>query len=232
MILALLLCASFGEAQLRSFDCAPDTELSQAEGRSVIDRVQEQYNNISSFRSQFHQHSYLAAMDIGELSTGTVWFSKPGRMKWEYQTPEEQVFLVRDETLWLYQKEDRQLIINNFVDVLLTDLPVAFIMGLGDLRRDFSLKKACRNQEGLVIELTAKEGGDAAGSKHEGLEGFKLLVREGAPVPAGAQVIHLGGNLTSILLTEIRANPEITERFFAPNFPSGIDINDMRNTPR
>jgi outer membrane lipoprotein carrier protein len=39
--------------------------------------------------------------------SGTVYFSRPGRMRWEYQSPEKKLFLVDGKQVWFYVPADR-----------------------------------------------------------------------------------------------------------------------------
>ncbi len=219
---AALLFGRAAGAEFRSLECGES--VSKQEANQLIDQVQQKYSKVAGLKAGFYQHSYLLALDTSELSSGTVWFSKPGRMKWVYTQPEEQVFVVNDETLWLYQPLDKQVLIHDFKDVLLTDLPVAFLMGIGDLRKDFDLKSACRNQEGIVLDLIP----GARKKAKEELQGFRLLIDMSSNFPKGAEVIHVGGNSTAILLQDISLNPDTEAKLFEPKFPEGTDINDLR----
>lgn len=172
----------------------------------------------------FAQDSFVAALEISELSTGKVLFSKPGKMKWSYASPEEQVFLVRDQTLWFYQKRENQLLIDDFKNVLISDLPVAFLMGLGNLKNDFNVLRACRGTDGTIFELSAKSDKN---DRAKELKSFELLVGEGG-LPHGARIRDAGGNSTAIVFTDVVANPVIPDAAFSPDFPKGGDINDRR----
>jgi outer membrane lipoprotein carrier protein len=231
-LISLLLWTT-ASAQERAFECANKGDLSASEGAGVVDRVQTKYAGLTGLRAKFYQHSFLAAMEASELSSGEVWFLKPGMMKWHYLEPEEQIFWVKDGVLWLYQRAENQAIINDFQKMLITDLPVAFLMGLGDLQRDFALKRACRGVDGVVLDMvSAKQS--KRGPEGEGLDelaGFKLLIDPLSSFPKGAQVVHVGGNTTSIILGQIEFGLKLEPAFFEPEIPKGADINDMRAKP-
>jgi len=196
-----------------------------------VAKIQERYQKVKGVRAKFYQYSFLAAMDTSELSSGVVSFSKPGRMRWDYESPEKQVFLVKDGLLWFYQEAERQVVINDFKQALLSELPVAFLMGLGSLKNDFVLKDACRNAEGVVLSLSPVKKKQKSGENEASeLMGFKLLVNPLDDFPVGAQVKHAGGNLTAILLGDVEFDPPLDASLFEPQFPKGTDINDLRLT--
>jgi outer membrane lipoprotein carrier protein len=203
--------------------------LTSAQATDALGKVQNAYSGVQSLKAGFTQESYLASLESSETSSGSVWFSKPGKMKWNYAEPEIQTFLVKDSTLWLYQKEENQVLIDEFRKVLISDLPVSFLMGLGNLKSDFSVISACQNTEGLVFNLVPSKSKDAGAKKgDEGLKGFRLLVNPNTNLPKGAMVTDVGGNVTAITLSALEANPKVNDSIFAADFPKSADINDRR----
>lgn len=41
------------------------------------------------------------------MESGTVYFRRPGKMRWEYESPEQKLFLVDGKRVWLYVPADR-----------------------------------------------------------------------------------------------------------------------------
>ena len=208
-------------AQTRVFDCELSAYLSAREGSELLAKAQSAYAGIKTVKADFEQHSFMAALESSEMSSGEVYFQKPGMMKWHYRQPDEQMFVVRDETLWFYQVAEHQVLIDSLKKVVLTDLPVAFLMGIGDLLRDFRLDKACRNSDGYVFELSQKSGTGE-------MKAFRLLTEFSSLLPKGAQVTDVGGNVTAVILGQTRFNPELSPDAFSSRFGSGLDIIDRR----
>ena len=209
-----------------SFICASD--IAAARAPEIVDKAQAAYAALRSMKALFVQESYLAALDKSETSSGRVSFLKQGMMKWEYLVPEEQTFLVKGNTLWLYQPELQQVIIDRFENVLISDLPVSFLMGIGNLKSDFQVSEACRNQAGVLLELLPRA---ADRPESDQLRKFLLLVDPASWLPRGARVVDVGGNATSIALNDIEKDPaSVKESDFQPSFPPGTDISDRRPT--
>lgn len=206
-------------AQDGAFTCATPYKDKQ-----VTKKVQVAYDSVKDLKAQFLQASYLKALDIYEHSRGSMWFVRPGQMRWNYREPEPQEFLIKNNTFWFYQAADEQVTVDSFKNVVISDLPIAFLMGLGSLQKDFALEKLCKNPNGLVLVLRPKELVAAEG----GLERFKLLVDQLRFTPKGAEVEHQGGNRTSILLQQPEFNSSVKSAIFKAEFPDGIDIIDRR----
>ena len=216
----LLYLPTLSFAQSQNFECRSEAKLSKADAGSYLSKVQAAYGKLDSFTAEFQQHSYLAALDSYESSAGTVWFKRPGKMRWDYRTPEEQLFVTKDSTLWLYQPVERQLLIDDFKSLFLNDMPVSFILGIGNLSEQFNLISACQGPEDIVLELSPKEADEA-------LEIFRLTVSESG-YPTGAQINDLGGNSTSIVFRKFDRSGKFLAKVFEPDFPKGIDITDRR----
>ena len=199
-------------------------KLSSSDLQGTLNRVQQSYQKLNSVSARFDQDSYLAALDTSETSSGTVLFSKPGRMRWDYEDPEPQQFVLRDHTVWLYQPEIKQVVIDELSQVLLTDLPVSFLMGVGNLNDGFSLKGGCKSEAGTVLTLEPRK---ADKKSDNSLKTFKLLVSP-ENFPAGAQVLDVVGNTTTIALSAVKENEPIEDSKFTATYPPGTDINDRR----
>ena len=208
-------------AQSRSFDCVGNKNAS----KSTLVEVQSRYQSLNSVEATFEQESYLASLDVSEISQGNVYFEKPGKMRWDYKDPEVQSFLLSNGIAYFYQPDEKQLIIDKLTDVLITDVPVSFIMGLGNLDKDFNLVSSCAGSTGEVLTLKPKS------KKTDGevtLKELKLLVRQGDSFPAGGRVVDSSGNVTSVLFRQPKVNSVIRKEIFSTDFPKGIDVHDRR----
>jgi outer membrane lipoprotein carrier protein len=73
-------------------------------------RVENTLRSYQSFQANFEQLYYSTTVSTPLRERGKVYFKKPDLMKWEYQDPEEKVFLIKDGFFWDYNKEEKQLI--------------------------------------------------------------------------------------------------------------------------
>lgn len=213
------------------FGCLADSSLSPNQGRALLEKVQSYYSSIESMQGDFHQNSYVAALDEREVSSGGMVFAKPGKMRWSYKTPRIQEVVIRDGEMWMYQPDKGQVMIDSVGAVLLSALPVSFLMGIGNVTKDFDLISACKTAAGIAVSLAPHK--DAAGGrKEETLEGFTLLIDERKHVPQGAKIVSVGGNTTAIVFENLQLNvADISARRFVLEYPKGVDILDRRSTP-
>ncbi len=72
----------------------------------IVHGVEARYSRAHTLRAKFYER-YRATGQPGRSESGTVYFSKPGRMRWEYESPLTKLFLVDGVNVWLYVPADR-----------------------------------------------------------------------------------------------------------------------------
>jgi outer membrane lipoprotein carrier protein len=190
---------------------------------SLLDRIQTAYAKVTTLHASFGQVAYLSALDVQEVSTGRVWYQKPGKMRWRYESPEVQEFGIAGSEVVLYQEADHQVIVDAASSVLLSDLPVSFLLGLGNLKRDFTLLESCAGEGGTMITVIPRDA-----KSQEGVRLLKLAIATDTLRPLGAEVTDEAGNVTTIRLVAPIWNGAVTEKDLDVVYPKGIDVVDRR----
>jgi outer membrane lipoprotein-sorting protein len=72
--------------------------------KADLDRVQEYMNNIHTLQSRFEQVS-----NDGGVATGTLYLSRPGKMRVEYDPPVPILLVATDNRIWYYDKKLQQV---------------------------------------------------------------------------------------------------------------------------
>lgn len=224
-----------------TFSCSGATEkgrtVSTKIAQSWVDELERSYKGVTALKGSFMQESFLASLELSELSNGEITFSKPGMMRWVYQSPEPQVFVVKDDVMWFYQPDQRQLIIDNFEKQLLSDVPVGFLMGIGTLSDRFTVELGCTTKQGRVVRLRPKQRQESTTEAHSessagsALSYLDILLHgvSGVKLPLmGVSVHDSAGNVTSVLLSDLKLNTPVAEDTFALDVPRGTDIDDRR----
>jgi outer membrane lipoprotein carrier protein len=74
---------------------------------AVAKAVDEHYNRLHSLQAEFTEIFRGAGMDRTE--SGTLWLKKPGKMRWEYRSPKDKLFLSDGKDAWFYLPADKQV---------------------------------------------------------------------------------------------------------------------------
>jgi outer membrane lipoprotein carrier protein len=104
------------------------------DAKSVIRALEARYHHASTLKAQFFE-SYVDGKGGGSAESGTVYFSKPGRMRWEYESPQEKLFLVDGKNVWFYVPADRTASRAKIGESSDWRTPLAFLTGKADLTR-------------------------------------------------------------------------------------------------
>ncbi|MDR2337682.1 MAG: outer membrane lipoprotein carrier protein LolA [Deltaproteobacteria bacterium] len=202
------------------FVCKTDVNTEYYE--PILNKVSQASARIKSLKADFVQESYLLGLDKIENSSGKVLFQKTAKMRWDYQAPEKQLFVMDGKSVWYYQPSQNQVMLSDLNASFKSSVPVSFLLGLGTLTDTFILQNACHTQIGILLNLTLKESDDS-------LDKFYLLVRQKDYTPLGAKIVDLGGNETSIVFKNLVLNQSIKAAEFSFVPPQGLDIIDNRN---
>jgi len=96
--------------------------------------VDAHYNHLRSLEAEFTEVYRGSGMERTE--TGTLWLKKPGKMRWEYRSPREKLFVSDGKDAWFYVPADRQA--RKTAAKKLEDVrsPLAFLLGKTKLEKE------------------------------------------------------------------------------------------------
>ncbi len=132
-----------------------------AKEKDLLQLIQIQYQSIRSFSGKFIQSSYRSDTEIGPMKAeGFVSYKRPGRMRWLYETPEEQLLVTNGNKMWLYDPLLENVTVQKLENIA-EGTALSFLLGLGNLQTDFIHKEITKNlllgQDGLILELEPKK---------------------------------------------------------------------------
>lgn len=182
----------------------------------VVKRLQARYDATTGFRANFVQAVESATLGQKVESRGTVFFKKPGRMRWEFHEPEQLV--VADGTFfWLYQPQDKQVIRMPFQQAFRSNVPVSFLTGVGRLDQDFLPSLRGMTDRTYSVRLTPKRDAEATGllDLEVDAETFDILQ---------ATITDPLGNTTQVRFTNIDRHALPDDALFRFTVPAGVDV--------
>lgn len=122
-----------------------------ADIKALAAAVDAHYNHLQSLEAKFTE-LYRGA-GIERTESGTLWLKKPGKMRWEYRSPREKLFVSDGKAAWFYVPEDRQA--RKADAKKLDDIrsPLAFLLGKTKLEKELTGLS-------LASDLTPLQPGD------------------------------------------------------------------------
>jgi outer membrane lipoprotein carrier protein len=101
---------------------------------AVAKGVDEHYNQLRSLEADFTEIYQGGGVQRSE--SGTLRLKKPGKMRWDYRSPEEKLFVSNGKDAWLYlpqEKQARRSALKNLGDLR---SPLAFLLGKTKLEKE------------------------------------------------------------------------------------------------
>src|SRR6266478_3963202 len=101
--------------------------------------VDEHYNRLRTLQAEFTEVYRGAGMERTE--SGTLWLAKggmkkPGKMRWEYRSPREKLFVSDGKDAWFYVPGDRQARRTDARKLDDIRSPLAFLLGKSKLEKE------------------------------------------------------------------------------------------------
>ncbi|MEQ1588942.1 MAG: outer membrane lipoprotein chaperone LolA [Gallionella sp.] len=148
-------------------------------------------------------------------ASGVMQFQRPGKFRWTYQKPYEQIIVGDGAKFWLYDVDLNQVTVKK-LDAALGSNPAALLSGSNEIEREFVLQDD-GNQAGLDwLQATAK-GTDASFDK----------IRMGFNAQAELVAMELNdafGHKTVLRFTDMRHNLKFSAQQFHFTPPKGADV--------
>ena len=103
---------------------------------SIASAVDRRYNHLQTLQTDFTEIYRGAGMERTE--SGTLWLKKPGKMRWQYRSPREKLFVSDGKSAWFYVPGEPQ--VRRTPVRQLDDLrsPLAFLLGKTKLEKELS----------------------------------------------------------------------------------------------
>ena len=108
--------------------------LSAQDVKSVAAAVDAHYNHLRTLEAEFTEVYQGSGMDRTE--SGTLWLKKPGKMRWEYRSPKEKLFVSNGKDAWFYVPDDRQARKESAKKLEDIRSPLAFLLGKTKLEKE------------------------------------------------------------------------------------------------
>ena len=187
---------------------------------AVVDALQKSYDATVDFVADFRQETEVKTLNRTMKASGKLSFKRPGKMLWRYDEPKNQFVLTDGKHLYFYQPEQNQVIKSPLKNAFRGDIPLSFLLGLGNLKKDFSatLKASDESQNILRLEPRGEAGGYGEILIGVGKVGSDIL---------WVSVRDAAGNLTTLRFSGMRKGVGVSDSLFQVKIPNGADIVEL-----
>ena len=191
-----------------------DTSLSLDE---IITRIEKHYS-VTGFSAQFSQTSTIKAMDITDTASGKAIFKRPGKMRWEYETPERQTIITDGNTLWVFRPDDNQVMIGKAPSFFKGGKGFSFLSDMTEIRQKFDMSLEKKAPEGFfVLTLLPRE-------KTYDVVKIQLTVSKKTFDVVEIETYNSYGDETWFGFSNIQFKQKIDDSLFHFNIPKDVEV--------
>lgn len=188
--------------------------LASSAHAGAIDSLRSFVRETQSARAQFSQVVLDRGGQTRQQASGTMEFARPGKFRWTYAKPYEQLIVGDGIKLWVYDKELEQVTVKKLGEALGSS-PAALLAGDNEIEKFFSLNDA-GSHDGLDwLEAVPKSKDTTFEFIRMGFAGSTLKVME---------LKDNFGQRTVIRFDKLERNPKLGPDQFTFTPPKGVDV--------
>jgi len=189
--------------------------LATAAHAGASDKLRNFISNSHSGQANFTQLVQDKKGKKIQSASGTMQFVRPGKFRWVYQKPYEQIIVGDGKKFWLYDVDLNQVTVKK-LDAALGSSPAALLSGNNEIERAFVLQDS-GTRDGLEwLDATAK----AADS---GFDKIAMAFNEQGELVV-MELRDTFGLKTELRFSKMQINPKLSPSLFKFVPPKGADV--------
>jgi outer membrane lipoprotein carrier protein len=188
---------------------------------AIAQAVDNRYNHLQTLQAEFTE-TYMGT-GTERTESGSLWLKKPGKMRWEYRSPKEKLFLSDGKDAWFYLPGDRQVRRSSVKKLDDLRSPLGFLLGKTRLEKELDGLSAAPD----VMPLTP--GNTVLRGVPKGMaDRVNEVVLEITPDYhiARIQFEEADDSVTEYRFADQRENSAVADSLFRFSPPPGVEVVD------
>jgi outer membrane lipoprotein carrier protein len=182
--------------------------------------LQKKYDAVNDFSADF-VHTYRGGvLKQQAIERGRLMVKKPGKMRWEYTTPEKKTFVSDGHKMYSYLPKDRQVIVSTIPAQDDAATPALFLTGKGNISRDYTVafdKVPEAPADSIALRLTPR--------KREAEYDWLTLVVDPATLLLRMLItVDPQGGRSAFAFTNLKENNRLADNLFVFSIPRNVDV--------
>jgi len=189
--------------------------LSATVHADAIDKLKTFISSTHSGQADFTQDVLDQGGKKIQAASGNMQFVRPGKFRWAYQKPYEQLIVGDGEKFWLYDTDLNQVTVKK-LDAALGSSPAALLSGNNEIERGFVLKDI-GNRDGLDWMQATPRTSDTSFEE--------ILMAFDTQSNLSIMELHDAfGHKTVLRFSNMQRNPPLPPTLFKFVPPKGADV--------
>jgi outer membrane lipoprotein carrier protein len=183
-------------------------------GAASMDQLRSFLTQTTSARGEFVQRVSARAGKAQPVSSGTFVFQRPGKFRWSYDKPYEQLIVADGARLVLYDRDLNQVTVRK-LGAALPSSPASILFGSNDFEKEFEVSDAGA-RDGLEWVQAKPRAKDST------FERIEIGFRDG--LPQAMRLADNFGQVTQLTFAKVERNPKLDAGAFTFTPPKGADV--------
>jgi len=149
-----------------------------------------------------------------QATSGTFAFARPGKFRWTYEKPFDQLIVGDGEKVWIYDRDLNQVIVRK-LDAALGSTPAALLAGDNALEKNFTLVAGGESNGLEFVDATPK-------APESQFSRIRLGFVDN--LPRRMELTDAFGQTTELTFADVKRNPKLAADVFRFAPPQGADV--------
>ena len=180
--------------------------------------VDDHYNHLRTMQANFTEIYRGSGLDREE--SGTLWLKKPRKMRWEYRSPKEKLFVSDGKAVWLYLPAERQLRKTELKKLEDLRSPLAFLLGKTKIESELQGLSKVADQPPMGANNTLLRGVPQAMADR--VSEVELEITPSNQI-VRILLTEVDGARTEFRFTNVKENQELADERFRFTPPPGVE---------
>ncbi len=197
-------------------------EPPESDVQVLVERLQAYYDALDGFEADFTQRYERKILRRAVEESGRVFVKKPGRMRWEYQSPEEKLFVTDGSRSYFYLPLEKQVMVSHHPRGAMgmgEGSPFELLTGRSRMTDSFAFftSDAPPTRGGEMLHLIPTR-------RHDEFEDVEIELDPETGELLRVVLIDAQRNRTEFIFENIRKDLDLPESLFQFTIPSGVEV--------
>jgi outer membrane lipoprotein carrier protein len=188
--------------------------IASSVGAASLDRYKEFLNGTQSARAAFEQKVFDRNGKLVQQTRGSFVFQRPGRFRWVYDKPADQVIVGDGQRVWIYDRQLNQVTVRK-LSAALGSTPAALLAGGSGVEKSFELSDAGEKDGIEWIDAKPRDSEAGFARVRMGFDKENLHAME---------LTDNFGQTTRLTFSKLVRNPQVNPAEFRFDPPKGADV--------
>jgi len=181
----------------------------------AISSLKSFIQNARTVRAEFSQTVLDKNTRVVQRGSGVMQFERPGKFRWVYEKPYEQLIVGDGARIWFYDHDLNQVTVRK-LDAAIGSSPAALLAGSGNIETDFDLEEIGLQGDTEWLEARPK-------AKESTFEWVRLGFSRKGTLKAMELHDHFG-QTTVLAFAGLEQNSRLAPELFKFSPPPGADV--------